>query len=207
MNLLGIVIPVYNQEELVIRALDSIPKRKDIKIVIIDNHSTDNTYQNILKWKEKHNDEFYEVVAIENEENIGVGASMNIAYKLIDSDYLYVVDSDDYIITEPFNNLINHLDDYKDYDIIRIDNEINDGHIEHSAHTAGWSYILKNRFTIEYPKLKKQGDWEYWKLLLKEGAVWIESNCMCYHYNYPREGSIVWDYKHGLIDWKGDPIE
>lgn len=206
-NLLGIVVPVWNQEKLIIRALESIPKRNDIKIIIIDNCSTDKTFENITEWKIKNNNNFYEIIALRNAENIGVGASMNIAYKLVDSKYLYVLDSDDYILSEEFNDLLNNLNDYANYDIIRIKNELNDGTIDTKPHTAGWSYLLKNRFSIEYPKLRKQGDWEYWKLLINDGATYIESNIVCYHYNYPREGSIVWNYEHGLIDWKGDPIE
>lgn len=41
--LVTIMVPVYNQEQLVIEALESIPKRSDIELIIIDDKSTDNT--------------------------------------------------------------------------------------------------------------------------------------------------------------------
>ena len=207
MNLLDIIIPVYNQEELIIRALNSIPKRKDIKIIIVDDCSIDNTLNNVILWQNEHKNEFFDIQILSNEFNVGCGVSKNKACKLANGEYLYIMDSDDYLLTSEFNNLLNNINDYKNYDIIRIDNEINNYHVEHSKHTAGWSYILKNRFNIEYPILRKTDDWEFWKALLAAGAKTIESNCLCYHYNYPRKGSIVWNYKNGVTDWKGDPIE
>ena len=48
-KLLTIIIPVYNQETLVIRALESVPKRDDIEVIVIDDGSTDNTWNNLLK--------------------------------------------------------------------------------------------------------------------------------------------------------------
>ena len=42
-KLVTVIIPVYNQEELVIKALESIPKRNDIEIIVIDDGSTDKT--------------------------------------------------------------------------------------------------------------------------------------------------------------------
>lgn len=206
MNFLTIIIPVFNQEELVIRALQSIPKRKDIKIIVVDDCSTDNTYKNILKWREDNSNNFCDISVIKNDKNYGVGTSMNIAYKLADSKYLYVIDSDDYLLTDKFNDLLNNINKYSEYDIIRIRDELNDMSIDKKPHTAGWSYILRNRFSIDYPKLRKQGDWEYWKLLINKDATCVNTGIVCYHYNYPREGSIMWNFDHGITDWKGDII-
>ena len=48
MKKVSIIIPVYNQEELVIMALDSIPKqREDIEVIVIDDGSTDDTLKNL----------------------------------------------------------------------------------------------------------------------------------------------------------------
>ena len=41
--IVSVVIPVYNQEDLITRALDSIPKRKDIEIIICNDASKDKT--------------------------------------------------------------------------------------------------------------------------------------------------------------------
>ena len=45
---LSIIIPVYNQEELVIKCLNSIPKRKDVELIITDDCSTDKSKENII---------------------------------------------------------------------------------------------------------------------------------------------------------------
>ena len=41
--LVSIIMPVWNQEELVIRALDSIPDRDDLEVLCINDGSTDKT--------------------------------------------------------------------------------------------------------------------------------------------------------------------
>ena len=51
---LSVIIPVYNQQDLVIRALESIPAREDIEIIVIDDYSTDNTWNNLLDYRNEH---------------------------------------------------------------------------------------------------------------------------------------------------------
>ena len=201
-----VLIPTYNQEKLIIRALDSIPKRQDTRIIVVDDCSTDNTKSNVIEWADNHTNDFEDITVISTEVNSGAGVAKNIGCKMVDSEYLYIMDSDDYLFTDKFNDLLNHIDDYKDYDIIKIKNTINDGSVDIKPHTAGWSYILRNRFDIEYPTLRKTDDWEFWKALIAIGAKTVDTNIVCYHYNYPREGSIVWDFEHGITDWKGDKI-
>ena len=38
-----VIVPVYNQESLIKRALESIPKRDDIEVIAIDDGSIDDT--------------------------------------------------------------------------------------------------------------------------------------------------------------------
>ena len=51
---LSVLIPVWNQEELVINALEHLPRRDDIEVLVIDDGSTDNTLANLRKYKEDH---------------------------------------------------------------------------------------------------------------------------------------------------------
>ena len=93
----SILIPVYNQESLIERCINSIPKRDDIEIIVVDDCSTDNT----LKVLEK----FDNIKIIKNETNLGIGSTRN---KLLDNasgDYIFFLDSDDYLYTEEFNKL------------------------------------------------------------------------------------------------------
>lgn len=47
---LSVVVPVYNQEDLILRALYSIPNREDIEVVIVNDGSTDNTHNKIMEF-------------------------------------------------------------------------------------------------------------------------------------------------------------
>ena len=42
---LSVIIPAYNQEQLVLQAIDSIPERNDIEIIVIDDCSFDDTFE------------------------------------------------------------------------------------------------------------------------------------------------------------------
>ena len=206
-KLLSLIIPVWNREDFILRALESVPKRNDIEIIIVDDNSTDNTNNIILEWRSNNISLFNDIIIIVNSENLGVGKSKKKAYEIAKGRFIYVLDSDDFIITDTFNYLLNNINKYDDYDIIRICNEINSGKIEKTSHTAGWSYILRNRFkNIKYPEVRKAEDWLYWLQLKNNGAKIVDTDYICYHYNYPHEGSLVWEYEHGKIDWKGDKL-
>ena len=44
----SVLIPVWNQESLIERAVHSIPRRDDIEIVAVDDGSTDDTLQKLM---------------------------------------------------------------------------------------------------------------------------------------------------------------
>ena len=73
-KLLTIIMPIYNQPILVIRALDSIPVRDDIEVICIDDCSTDNTFE-VLQEYVKHSS--LDITLLRNEHNSGIGFTTN----------------------------------------------------------------------------------------------------------------------------------
>lgn len=153
-----VIIPLYNREDLILRALDSIPKRKDLEIIVVDDCSTDASLAKVENWKAQWGSSFAEIKILKNEQNFGVGYTKGRAYESAEGQWLVTLDSDDYFLTGEFEQLLEDVESYKNFDIIRFDNELNNGQVEHCTHTAGWSYLLRNRFNIKYPTVRKAED-------------------------------------------------
>ena len=200
---LSIMVPVYNQDDLIIRALDSIPKRKDIEVLIIDDNSKDNTWNLINKWREDNIKYFDSVRIKKNAENMGCGYSKNWAYRAAQGEYIITLDSDDYFHTKVFNNIVGYLYNHSE-DMLFINNDITNGTVwQDETRKATWSYIIKNeflrKFNLNYDKeARRAGDWTLTKEILSHEPTTYHFEGVAYHYNYPREGSIVWNFEHGI---------
>ncbi|WP_407432353.1 glycosyltransferase family 2 protein [Methanobrevibacter sp.] len=99
----SIIIPSFNTGKYISQCLDSVVNQtlKDIEIICIDNHSTDNTL-NILKEYAKRDSR---IKIISFNENNGAAASRNIGIENATGEYIGFVDSDDYIHLEMFEKL------------------------------------------------------------------------------------------------------
>ncbi|SPD74044.1 Glycosyltransferase involved in cell wall biogenesis [uncultured Desulfobacterium sp.] len=73
---IAVVVPAYNEEKLIARALESIPDLVD-KIIVVNDASRDNT-GNIVRDEAKKNSKIY---LIEHEVNQGVGGAIVTGYK------------------------------------------------------------------------------------------------------------------------------
>ena len=71
------VIPAYNEEELISKTIDEIPKYVD-KIIVVDDNSQDNTSDILKSLQEKLTDK---LILIKHEENVGVGGAIKTGYK------------------------------------------------------------------------------------------------------------------------------
>ncbi len=91
---ISVIIPVYNVEKYLEECLDSIINQtfEDIEIICIDDGSTDNSLD-ILREYEK-SDKRLSVVC---QENSGLSITRNHGIKLAKGDYIYFIDSDDYL--------------------------------------------------------------------------------------------------------------
>lgn len=90
----SIIVPVYNSEKTILRCLDSILNQtyKNIEIIIIDDGSTDSSY-NLIKSR-LNNDNRIKLI---KKENTGVSDSRNNGLGIITGEYVTFVDSDDWI--------------------------------------------------------------------------------------------------------------
>lgn len=100
----SIIVPVYNAEAYLRDCLDSLVNQtlKDIEIILIDDASTDKSFDIIMEYKRKYPSI---IKVFKNEYNKGQGASRNIGLSLATGMYVGFVDSDDYVSKTMYEEL------------------------------------------------------------------------------------------------------
>lgn len=122
---LSIIIPVYNRPERIIKALDSIPVRKDIETIVIDDRSTDNTFEVVKDYIERHQEKVIHL--IRQEVNSGPGISRNKGLDIAKGEYVTFLDSDDWFVTKNIELVLNSYDNIKTIDVLWFDNKLSQG--------------------------------------------------------------------------------
>ena len=117
----SIIIPVYNVEKYIEECmLSAINQTLDeIEIIAIDDKSTDSSLNILNKYKEKY--DFVKVIC--NEKNMGVATTRNIGIRNAKGEYVYFLDSDDYIDLEAMEICYNKAKE-NDLDIVTFDAEM-----------------------------------------------------------------------------------
>ena len=95
----SIIIPHYNSPELLTRLLKSIPMRKDLEIIVVDDCSRD---ENIEKLKKLRHENLQIIFLPENH---GAGYARNEGLKKINSEWVTFADSDDMFADNAFDVL------------------------------------------------------------------------------------------------------
>ncbi len=118
-NPLSIVIPVKDREKLILRALDSAYNQsyRPIRLIVVDNNSTDGTVEAVAKWKENHESEDFSV-RIVSEERPGAAAARNRGLLEVDTDYMLFFDSDDVMLPELAITVMEAFDRDKKLDVV-----------------------------------------------------------------------------------------
>jgi glycosyltransferase involved in cell wall biosynthesis len=89
----SVLMPAYNAEKYIDESIESILNQTfaDFELVIIDDCSTDKTWEIIQKYKEKDK----RIIAIKNEKNLGIAGNRNKLKKLARGIYVVWQDADD----------------------------------------------------------------------------------------------------------------
>ena len=105
-DLISIIVPVYNVEKLLPECLESIINQtyKDIEIICINDGSTDKSLEILKEYEQKDNR-----IKIINKQNGGLSSARNAGLNIFTGDYVFFLDSDDYIHPETLKILYDCL--------------------------------------------------------------------------------------------------
>lgn len=110
---LSIVIPVYNTEKYLEKCLASCVNQEvekaDYEIVVVDDGTKDNAMAIALRYQEN-----YPNIKIFSQENAGLSAARNMGLSHCSGDYIWFVDSDDYIEEGSLPLIFNEIEDNPD---------------------------------------------------------------------------------------------
>ncbi|WP_350291676.1 glycosyltransferase family 2 protein [uncultured Croceitalea sp.] len=167
---LSILIPIFNVENYIANCLDSVINQdipsNEYEIIIIDDGSTDNSKAIAAKYAEKHDN-----IKMFSHMNIGLYATRNKLLELAKGEYIYNLDSDDYIVHYSLGTILNiaiekgvdiigfnykktkKLDLYKSQkEVKELNYEIETGNnflsTNHTHYNTVWWYIIRRDFLI-----------------------------------------------------------
>ena len=117
--LLTVVIPVYNVEKYLKRCIDSIliQEWKNYDILLVDDGSTDNSPQICEDYAKA-----YDIISVIHKENGGLSEARNTGISNAEGEYVYFLDSDDWIEPNTFSDLAEVIESDQ-YDIISFNPE------------------------------------------------------------------------------------
>ena len=200
MHKVSLIVPVYNGEEFIEKALKSIPVRDDIEIIIIDDGSTDNTGK-IVKDMCKGRDNIKIITLCANK---GLGNAKNVGYDNAKGEYINQLDCDDFLYTQDYEKVMAELDGT---DIVFMDLERNDNSIlrfredTYRNMGSGCARFIKREFLAETrcEEVRWAEDWILSEELEKKNPTKKFTGIVGYHYNYPREGSLCYQAIQGMF--------
>ncbi len=95
-GLVSVIISAYNHENYIKETIESVINQtyKKIELLVVDDGSTDQTWQKLLELRSKCESRFLRVV-LERHTNVGICQTLNKLIRLARGEYCYFLDSDD----------------------------------------------------------------------------------------------------------------
>lgn len=197
---ISLIIPVYNAEDTLLRALNSVPLSDDVQVIIVDDGSTDRSWDIALGWWRDHAIEGNGSTIHRWEQNKGVAAAMNLGFNLARGEYIVSLSSDDWYVTD-FDQFRPYLDG--ENDLVFFDLEVNDGSVWHITPENKKLYVgavkfIRREFMGEtrVPDLKWHEDVPFTEQLYAKNPKEVFTGIVLKHYNFPRKGSLTWQATH-----------
>jgi len=118
----SILIPTYNREKIILETLNSAVNQtyKNIEIIVVDNKSTDNSYEIIKKFAKEHPN----VRAYQNEENIGPVRNWRRCLDYATGEYAKFLWSDDLLAPTFIEKTLPYLVEHEDVGFVFTGTEI-----------------------------------------------------------------------------------
>ena len=106
MKKISVIIPIYNVEKYLSECLDSITNQtlKNIEIICVNDGSTDSSLNILNEYASKDTR-----IKIINQENKGAGAARNRGMSEATGEYIYFIDSDDFVSTNFLEKMLKKI--------------------------------------------------------------------------------------------------
>lgn len=144
----SVIIPAYNAEKYIEQCVNSVIYQtyKRVEIIIVNDGSEDKTLEILEKLKLSD-----ERIIIINQDNKGPSAARNAGLRRCTGEYIFFLDSDDWIVSTCIEELIN-IEKQKNVDIVFFDYYkcIKDQQFEHHVYGKDFCYSIneKNNFML-----------------------------------------------------------
>jgi glycosyltransferase involved in cell wall biosynthesis len=106
--LFSVVIPAYNAEKFVCKALDSVTDQtiSDYEVVVVDDGSTDGTSRKITSWAKEHP---LVKLRLIQQANKGIGGARNAGIRHANGVFVAFLDSDDFWLGKKLEFVADHI--------------------------------------------------------------------------------------------------
>ena len=209
----SIIVPVYNVSQYITKCLDSIYGQtyKNIELILVDDCGSDDSMTIVHDYLASHVS--IDVRIISHQKNRGLSAARNSGMEKASGEYVYFLDSDDYITSDCIEALVKPLNNKK-YDVVvgdyqysngkksdlKLHNEelsgqqILDSYADGLWYVMAWNklcrkdFLLDKNLTFEEGYLHEDVIWSF-KLACKAQSMYVINNVT---YNYlVRSSSIM----------------
>ncbi len=111
MKIISFAVPCYNSQDYMKRCIDSLlPGGDDVEIIIVDDGSSDSTYDIAEEYRRKYPD----IIRVIHKSNGGHGSAVNAGLAAASGLYFKVVDSDDRLEKPAYMKILGILKKYHD---------------------------------------------------------------------------------------------
>lgn len=126
--LISILMPNYNNEKYLSEAIESILNQtyKNFEFIIIDDCSTDNSWELIQKYAKKDK----RIRAYRNDRNLKIVKTLNKALKLVNGKYIGRMDGDDIVTLDKFEKQVTFLEKNLDVDCVGTNLELTNSNMK-----------------------------------------------------------------------------
>lgn len=209
----SIIVPVYNVSQYIVKCLDSIYGQtyNNIELILVDDCGSDDSMTIVHDYLASHVS--IDAHIISHKKNRGLSAARNSGMEKASGEYVYFLDSDDYITLDCIEALVRPLNNKK-YDVVVGDYQYSNGENSdlklHNEELSGqqildsyanglwyvmaWNklcrkdFLLDNHLTFEEGYLHEDVIWSF-KLACKAQSMYVISKVT---YNYlVRSSSIM----------------
>lgn len=175
---LSVVMPMFNSEKTIIKAIESLNRQtdKDLELILVDDGSTDNSYE-IAKEYLEQSDIVYEMI---KEINKGQSHARNIGIDKANGEYILFLDSDDFV-SELLIETIKEVSKRSNPEIVTYDyKRVNEDYTERESKKQEFAFFNSISSGMEIFEAYKNNKLRLWTGALVYRNEFIKENKLYY---------------------------